>query len=73
MKIINTEEEHHLKDLRNFNEIFRKDVTYDNIKSHRKTWASPSLSLKNTFLEKPPGVESGQIDLPPAFSGIKIH
>ena len=25
-----------LNDLRNFNEIFRKDVTYDNIKSHKK-------------------------------------
>ena len=25
-----------LRDLRNFNEIFRKDVAYDNIKSHKK-------------------------------------
>ena len=25
-----------LYDLRNFNEIFRKDVTYDNIESHKK-------------------------------------
>ena len=39
MKIVNTEEENlYLQiDLRIFNEIFRKDVTYDNIKSHRKT------------------------------------
>ena len=29
MKIANTD--------RNFNEIFRKDVNYDNIKSHKKT------------------------------------
>ena len=26
-----------LNDLRNFNEVFRKDVTYDNIKSYKKT------------------------------------
>ena len=67
MKIINTEEEHHLKDLRNFNEIFRKDVTYEKPGLH-------PLSLSEKYiLEKPPGVESGQTDLPPAFSGIKIH
>ena len=35
-----------LKDLRNFSEIFRKDVTYDNIKS-QKNGASPSQSLKS--------------------------
>ena len=34
-----------LNDLRNFNEILRKYVTYDNIKSHKK----------DTFLEKPQG------------------
>ena len=38
MKIVNIEEENlYLQnDLGNFNEIFRKDVTYDNIKSHKK-------------------------------------
>ena len=43
MKIVNTEEENlYLQnDLRIFNEIFRKDVTYDNIKSHRKTRFHP--------------------------------
>ena len=40
----------------NFNEIFRKDVTYDDITSHKSQ--SFTLSLKNTFLEKPQG---GQI------------
>ena len=30
-----------LNDLRNFNEIFRKDVTYDNIKSHKKPGLHP--------------------------------
>ena len=39
-----------LNNLRIFNEFFRKDVTYDNIKSHKKT-----LSLERTFLEKPLG------------------
>ena len=50
-----------LKDFRNFNEVFRKDVTYDNIKSHKKQGFA--LSLENTFLEKPQG--EGQIDPPP--------
>ena len=31
-----------MNDWRKFNEIFRKDVTYDNIKSHKKQ-GSPSL------------------------------
>ena len=44
--------------MKNFNEIFRNDVTYDNIKTQ-----GPIVSLKNTFFEKPQG--SGQIDLIP--------
>ena len=44
--------------MKNFNEIFRNDVTYDNIKTQ-----GPFVSLKNTFFEKPQ--ESGQIDLIP--------
>ena len=38
MKIVYIKEEniHHLNDLRTFNEIFRKDMAYDNIKSHKK-------------------------------------
>ena len=35
--------------MRNFKDIFRKDVTYDNIKNKKKNLI---LSLKNTFLEK---------------------
>ena len=45
MKLVNIDEEnfHLLNDLRNFNEFFRKNVIYDNIKSHKKNRASPSL------------------------------
>ena len=32
-----------LKKLRNFKKIFRTDITYDNIKSHKKSRASHSL------------------------------
>ena len=37
-----------LNDLSNFNEIFLKDVTYDNIKSHKKKQGF-ILSLEDTF------------------------
>ena len=40
-----------LNDLGNFNEIFRNDVTYDDIKSHRKLGFH--FSLEHTFFEKP--------------------
>ena len=46
MKIVNIQEEnpHLLNELRNFNKIFKKDVTYDNIKSHKKKHrASPFI------------------------------
>ena len=36
-----------------FNDIFRKDVTYDKIKSHKK--ADFHVSLEDAFLEKPQG------------------
>ena len=39
-----------LHNLRNFNEIFRDNVTYDNIKSHQKPGLQPFS--ENTFLEK---------------------
>ena len=45
--------------LRNFNGIYRKDVTYDNIKSHKKPGGHP-FSEKHTF-EKTAG-GGGQID-----------
>ena len=51
----------------NVNEVFRKDVPYKNIKSHRKQGFP--LSLEYTFLEKPQGGD--QID-PPAVLGL-IH
>ena len=37
----------------NFNELFKKDLIYDNIKSHQKTGLHPSL--EDAFLEKPQG------------------
>ena len=50
MKIVNIEENllyrNLLNDLRNFNGIFKKDVNYDNIKSHKKAGLHP-LSEKS--------------------------
>ena len=51
-----------------FNETFRKDVAHGNIKSHKNT-GFHSLSLENTFLEKP---QRGQIDSLPALLGLKL-
>ena len=49
----------------NFNEILRKDVTYDNIKIHKKAGLHP-LS-RRCILEKTTG---GQIDpIPQPFKG----
>ena len=45
--------ENDLNDLSNFNEIFRKDVAYDNIESHKKQGFT--LSLEYVVLEKPQG------------------
>ena len=55
MKIVNIQEENPylLNELRNFNKIFKKDVTYDNIKSHKKKTQGFAIYLKKTFLEKP--------------------
>ena len=41
MKIVNINGENFLRHLTDFNEIFRKDVTYDNIKSHKKSGLQP--------------------------------
>ena len=49
--------------MRNFNEIFRRGVTYDNFKSHKKQGFT--LSLKDMFFKKPHGW--GQIDPPSCF------
>ena len=53
------------KSLRNFSEIFGKDVTYDNIKSHAK--ARPHPLLRKYIFGKSTGGK-GQIDpLPPTL------
>ena len=41
--MVSIDGENLLNNLRNFNEMFRKDVDYDNIKSHRKARASASI------------------------------
>ena len=56
-----------MNELRNFNEIFRKDVTYDNIKSHKKAGLHPLF----TFLEKLQG--RGGVKLPPSLLKVKKH
>ena len=53
-----------LNNMRIFNEIFRKDVTYDNIKSHKNQ--DLALSPEDTFLEKPEGEAGCQIDFTPS-------
>ena len=48
----------------NFNECFKKDVAYDNVKSHTKSGFD---SLSSSLQEKPQGGGGGgdQIDFPP--------
>ena len=43
-----------LKDLRKFNEIFKKDVTYGNIKSHKKQDSNHSVEKKFPKYPPPP-------------------
>ena len=50
MKIANIDRENSsylLNNLRNFNEIFRKDVPYDNFKSHKKPGFHPLFRRYN--------------------------
>ena len=54
-------------DLRNFTENFRKDVTYDNIKSHKKSQRF-TLSLEDTFFEE--SQEGFKLN-PPAVLGLR--
>ena len=54
-----------LSDWRNFSEIFRKDKTYGNIKSHKKHGFT--LSLEDLFFEKP--TRRCQIDPSQLFLG----
>ena len=50
MEIVNIVKEDLLNNLWNFNEIFRKDVAYDSIKSHKNQ--EFTISLAYTFLKK---------------------
>ena len=50
----------------NFNEVFREDVTYDNIKSRKKPGSHP-LFRRNIFRKT-----TGRVELTtPAVSGLK--
>ena len=55
-----------MKNLTNFNEIFRKDVTYDNIKSQRKPGFYP-LFRRYIFRK---ATDRGEIAPPPAVFGL---
>ena len=61
--------------MRNYSEIFKKDVAYKSIKS-KKSRVLPSLPLENTFLEKPQDVgRRGKLLPPPpsaAFLGLNL-
>ena len=57
------ERENLLNDLSNFNEVFKKDVACDNIKSNKKAGLYP-LSRKHMF-GKTTGEGGGQIDTSP--------
>ena len=62
MKVANIEQRkcsYLLNELRNFNETFRKDMTYDNIKSHKKVTFGKTKGW------------GGQIDTPTAVLGLK--
>ena len=63
MKIVNIDGENLY--MKNFNEIFRKDVTYDSIKSHKKPGLQP-LSRRYIF-GKTTGVGFNLTLPPPAF------
>ena len=53
-----------LNHLRNFNEIFRKDVNFDNIKSHKKTGFHP-LFRRYIFRKTTVGVQLTPLPTPP--------
>ena len=42
VNVLRTKFSYLLNDMRNFNEVFRNDVNYDNFKSHKSS-ASPSI------------------------------
>ena len=58
--------------MRNYSEIFKKDVAYKSIKS-KKSRVLPSLPLENTFLEKPQDVGwRGKLPPPPLRSVFRV-
>ena len=57
--------------LRNFNEIFRKDVTHDNIKSHKKQ--GYTLSLEDEFFKISQGCGDQINPPPPLLSRFKVN
>ena len=72
MKIVNIAEEHlHIfwTTWRSSNEIFRKNLTYDNTIGHRKTGLY-SISLPKIYFEKIHKREESQIDPLQAFVGL---
>ena len=59
--------------MRNYSEIFKKDVAYKSIKS-KKSRVLPSLPLENTFLEKPQDVgRRGKLLPPPAAAVLGLN
>ena len=67
MKIVNINGKnlHLLNDMKNFNEIFRKDGTYDIIKSHQKPRFYPHFWKNHR--------EGGQVNpLPPPRSFLRV-
>ena len=59
MKIVNIDGENLPHDLRSLNEIFRKDVTYDNVRSHKKLGLHP-LSRRYIFEKTTEGESTHQ-------------
>ena len=55
--------------MRNYSEIFKKDVAYKSIKS-KKSKVLPSLPLENTFLEKSQDVGRRGKLLPPSLRSV---
>ena len=56
--------------MRNFNEILRKDVTYDNIKSHKKPGFQPPF--KRYIFAKTTGLGGGgEVKLTPVVLGLR--
>ena len=74
MKVVDIDEENlHIfrkKDFGNFNKISRKNVPYDDIKSHKKSGLYP-YSRKHSF-RKPKGQEGVKLTVS-TFLGLKLQ